>query len=101
MSTAKDLEKVINGKFKLLAFMSEDTGHIMDQKDIKVMGRQGDALEKAIDKIHELKLQLQAVKIENDSDPTEVRKWTEELETTTCLTRENEYFETKIPCEIF
>ena len=80
MSTAKDLEKVINGKFKLLAFMSEDTGHIMVKKDIKVMGRQADALEKTIDKIHELKLQLQAVKIENDGDPTEVRKWTEELE---------------------
>ena len=80
MANTEGLEKVINGKLKLLAFMSEDTGRILDQKDVKAMGRQADALEKTLDKIHESKLQLQAIKIEGDADPLEVRKWTEELE---------------------
>ena len=47
--------------------MSEDTGRILDEKDVKGMGRQTDALEKTLNKIQESKLQIQAIKIKGES----------------------------------
>ena len=38
-------------------------------------------LESTIDKLHELKLQVQEIKIESDVDPSDVRIWTQEFET--------------------
>jgi len=80
MESIEELEKCVEGKFKLLAFISEDTGRVMEQGDVKAMERQARALERNVEKIHEIKLQLQEVKIEGGCEPTEVREWTKALE---------------------
>lgn len=80
MASVEELNKFIEGKLKLLAFISEDTRRVIEQGDVKAMERQAGSLDKTIDKLHECKLQLQEIKIEGDEDPAEVQKWKEELE---------------------
>ena len=80
MAELKTLQDKIEGKLKILNFMVEDTPKILDANDVKAIERHGSALESIIDKTHQLKLEVQELRIESDEDPTDVRKWSETLE---------------------
>ena len=80
MAELKTLQDKIEGKLKMLNFTVEDTPKILDANDVKAIERHGSALESIIDKTHQLKLEVQELRIESDEDPTDVRKWSETLE---------------------
>ena len=83
MSEIKKLEDKIEGKLKMLKFTTGATAQILEAKVLKAVERHGSALESIIDKTHQLKLQVQELRIETGHDPAEVRLWTEGLETQT------------------
>lgn len=80
MSEVKTLEEKIEGKLKMLKFTAEDTEKILETEDVKAIERHGSALESIIDKTHQLKLQVQELRIENGEDLVEIRTWSENLE---------------------
>ena len=57
-----------------------DTGKILETEDVKAIERHGSALESIIDKMYQLKSQVQELRIENYEDPAEIRSWSENLE---------------------
>ena len=59
--------------------MVEDTGKILETDDEKAIKRNGSALESIIDKMHQLKLQVQELQIKNNKD-FEIKSWSENLE---------------------
>ena len=75
MSELKTLQEKIEGKLKMLNFTVEDTAKILQAEDVKAIERHGSVLESVIDKTHQLKLQVQELRIENDDDPAEIRNW--------------------------
>ena len=83
MSEVKTLREKIEGKLKLLKFTAEDTEKILETEDVKASERHGRALKSIIDKTHQLKLQVQELRIENKEDLTEIRSWSENLEAQT------------------
>ena len=81
MTEVKTLQEKIEGKLKMLKFTAEDTEKILETEDVKAIERHGSALESIIDKTHQLKLQVQELRIENNEDLTAIRSWSENLET--------------------
>ena len=75
MSEIKTLQEKIEGKLKMLKFTVEDTEKILETEE-----RHGSALESIIDKTHQLKLQVQGLRIGNNDDLAEIRSWSESLE---------------------
>ena len=59
MSEIKGLEEKIDGKLRMLNFTTEDTMKILEARDAKTIERHGSAVESFIDKVHQLKLQVQ------------------------------------------
>lgn len=49
-------------------------------KYVKAIERHGSALESIIDKMHQLKLQVHELRINNDDDAAKIRNWSETLE---------------------
>lgn len=76
----KTMQEKIQGKLKMLEFTAGDTAKVIETGDLKTIERHGSALEHVIDKIHQLKLEVQELRIESGNDPVEVRLWTETLE---------------------
>ena len=64
----------------MLKFTVQDTEKMIETKDVKAIERHGSALESIIDKTHQLKLQVQELRIKNNEDLTEIRSWSENLE---------------------
>ena len=73
MSEIKALQETIEGKLKMLKFTVQDTEKILETEDVKTIERHGSALESINDKTHQLKLQVQELRIENNEDLTEIR----------------------------
>ena len=80
MSEVKTLQEKIEGKLKMLKFTAEDTEKILESEDVKAIERHGSALESITDKTHQLKLQVQELRFENNDDLTEIRSRSENLE---------------------
>lgn len=81
MSEIETLEDIrIEGELKMLRFMVGATAKIPEAKDLKTVEWHGSALESIIDKTHQLKLQVQELRIETGRDPAKVRLWTQGLE---------------------
>ena len=80
MSEVKTLQEKVEGKLKMLKFTAEDTEKILETEDVKAIERHGSALESIIDKTHQLKLQVQELRIQNNEDLAEIRSWSEDLE---------------------
>ena len=81
MADVKDLEKKIEGKLRLLNFSAEETTTITGSKDLKAIERHVNVMQSIIDKIHELKVQVQGIKIEGSESATDVRVWSQDVET--------------------
>ena len=75
------VEKKIEGKLRLLKFNNEQTTKIVDSADLKAIERHVSVLESIIEKVHELKLEVQEIKIESGDEIGKVRLWTETIET--------------------
>jgi hypothetical protein len=53
----------------------------VDSADLKAIERHVSVLESIIEKVHELKLEVQEIKIESGDEIGKVRLWTETIET--------------------
>jgi chromosome segregation ATPase len=65
MATIKGLLKSIENKIRMLEFTSEDIPSVLNNK---------------LQEVHDLEVQAQEAKIENDENPNEIRKWSAEIE---------------------
>ena len=75
------VEKKIEGKLRLLKFNNEQTTKIVESADLKAIERHVSVLESIIEKVHELKLEVQEIKFESGEEIGKVRLWTETIET--------------------
>ena len=80
MSEVKTLQEKVEGKLKMLKFTAEDTEKILETEDVKAIEKHGSALESIIDKTHQLKLQVQELRTQNNEDLAEIRSYSENLE---------------------
>ena len=78
-SETESLEKKIQGKTRLLEFISEETKAILARRDKESVERQLGIYEKRITEIHDLKCDVQELKLEDEADPTEVRSWSNKI----------------------
>ena len=75
------VEKKIEGKLRLLKFNNEQKTKIVDSADLKAIERHVSVLESIIEKVHELKLEVQEIKFESGDEIGKVKLWTEIIET--------------------
>ncbi|XP_065070928.1 uncharacterized protein LOC135695688 [Rhopilema esculentum] len=75
----ESLEKKIQGKTRLLEFISVETNEILSRKDKVSIERQLGIYEKKITEIHDLKCEVQELKLEDEVEPTEVRLWSNKI----------------------
>ena len=75
----QELEKAIEGKLRLLAFKSEETSKALEKGDIRCLKRLAKALIDNIEQVHEIKLQIEEVKIQAQ-EPAEVRTWSQSID---------------------
>ena len=75
----ESLEKKIQGKTRLLKFISEETNEILSRRDKESIERQLGIYEKRITEIHDLKCDVQELKLEDEVDPKEVRSWSNKI----------------------
>ena len=80
MTEIKTLQEKIEGTLKMINFTVEDNGKILKTEGVQVIKRHGSTLESILDKTHQLKLQVQELRIKNNADLEEVRSWSENLE---------------------
>jgi DNA-binding protein len=69
------VEKKIEGKLRLLKFNNEQTTKIVESADLKAIERHVSVLESIIEKVHELKLEVQEIKFESGEEIGKVRLW--------------------------
>ena len=80
MGEVKELQDKIEAKLRVLDFTEGETSKILEGMDVKAIERHGSALESIVDKVHELKLRVRELRLENDDSPEDVRSWSETLE---------------------
>lgn len=78
-SKLESLEKKIQGKTRLLEFICEETNEILARKNKESIERQLGIYENRINEIHQLKCDVQELKLEDEADPTEVRSWSNKI----------------------
>ena len=75
----ESLEKKIQGKTRLLEFISEETNEILLRRDKESIERQLGIYEKRITELHDLKCDVQELKLEDEVDSDEVRSWSNKI----------------------
>ncbi|XP_028405771.1 uncharacterized protein LOC114528347 [Dendronephthya gigantea] len=82
MSTVDELLKKVEGKLRMLKFMSDETPSVLGMNKQKQIERHVKVLESLIEEVHDLKVEVQRKRIEKGDDLTEVRTWSRDLEQT-------------------
>ena len=80
MAELEQAVKKIDAKLRMLKFTTEEVPRIREKKELKALERFQKDLEKQLDGVHEQKVQIQALKIEQGDDLNDVREWTLEIE---------------------
>ena len=79
-SIVEETEKTVENKLKVLKLMHESTETIAGSKLIKPIQRQCKLRESAVDECHELKMEVQELKLERDDDEEDIKAWSIEIE---------------------
>ena len=79
-STVEETEKTIENKLKVLKLMHESTETIAGSKLIKPIQRQRKLLEGKVEECHELKTEVQELKLERGDDEENIKAWSVEIE---------------------
>ena len=74
MTDITNATKTIDGKFRFLEFISEETIQIIQKNERKPVERQIKIYEAKLDEIEDLKLYIQELKLQAEEDPSEVKK---------------------------
>ena len=80
MAELEQAVKKIDAKLRMLKFTTEEVPRIREKKELKGLERLQKDLKKQLDGVHEQKVQIQALKIEQGDDLNDVREWTLEIE---------------------
>ena len=78
--TVEDTEKTIENKLKVLKIMHESTETIAGSKLSKPIQRQRKLLESKVEECHELKTEMQELKLEQGNDKEDIKAWSVEIE---------------------
>ena len=79
MSVLEDLLKKVEGKLRMLKFTSDGTASVLERKQNQIK-RHAEVLESLIEEVHKLKVDVQQEKIGKGGEPSEVRKWSHDLD---------------------
>ena len=79
-STVEETEKTIENKLKVLKLTHESTETIAGSKLIKPIQRQHELLENKVEECHELKTEVQELKLERGDDEEDIKAWSVEIE---------------------
>ena len=71
------MEKKLDTRLKLLAFINKSTQSILQQAKIKELENQTKRLEKIINEIDEIKLEIIEEKINNEEEEEAIDAWSE------------------------
>ncbi len=74
-----DLSKKLRAKTQFLTFISDETEEILKNNSPRDIQRQLNIYEKKIEEFHELKYQIQEIKLEEE-EPSAVREWRTETD---------------------
>ena len=80
MAELEQAVKKITAKLRMLEFTRDDVPRIREKKELKALERLQKGLEEQIDSVHEKIVQVQALRIEKEDKPGEVRKWSLDIE---------------------
>ena len=79
-STMEETKKTIENKLKVLKLMHGSTETIAGSKLIKPIQRQRKLLESKVEECHELKTEVQELKLERGDDEEDIKSWSVEIE---------------------
>ena len=79
-STVEETEKTIENKLKVLKLTHKSTGTIAESKLIKPTQRQRKLLKGKVEECHELKTEVQELKLERGNDEEDIKVWSVEIE---------------------
>ena len=79
MSNIETLTQKVQGKLRMLHFKNDETASILEENKQKQIERHAKILEKLIEEVHEIKVEVKQQRIENGDDPRDVRAWTRDL----------------------
>ena len=77
-STVEETEKTIENKLKVLKLTHESTETIAGSKLIKPIQRQRKLLESKVEECHELKTEVQELKLERGDGEEDIKAWSVE-----------------------
>jgi 3-dehydroquinate dehydratase len=80
MADVKQTLNKIEAKLRMLEFTRSDTPRIQEKNELKSSERQEKVFSELIDSIHEPKILVQTVKIEQGENPENVTHWKLEIE---------------------
>ena len=79
-STVEETKKTIENKLKVLKLMHQSTETIAESKLIKPIQRQRILLKGKVKECHELKTEVQELKLERGNDEEDIKVWSVEIE---------------------
>lgn len=80
MANIPNLVKKINTKLGFLSYLTEETEEMLGREDTKEIERQLKVYQTRLDEFQELKVRIQELNLEEEEDPTDVRKWRVDIE---------------------
>ena len=80
MGTYEGQLKSIETKLALLQFTDEETANIIEKAQLSVLERQRKIVEKKVDEVHNLKVEIQEAKLQRGKNTDDIKKWTGEID---------------------
>lgn len=81
MGTYEGQLKSIETKLALLQFTDEETANIIEKAPLSSLERQCKIIEKKVDEVHNLKVEVQEAKLQHGEKIDDIKKWTGEIDT--------------------
>lgn len=80
MGTYEGQLKSIETKLALLQFTDEETANIIEKAQLSSLERQRKIVEKKVDEVHNLKVEIQEAKLQRGEKTDDIKNWTGEID---------------------
>lgn len=80
MGTYEGQLKSIETKLALLQFTDEETANIIEKAQLSSLERQRKIVEKKVDEVHNLKVDIQEAKLQRGEKKDDIKEWTGEID---------------------
>lgn len=76
----EDLIKLMETKTEMLRFTHDETPRLLEEKHLSSMERQRKTLETKVEEVHDIKVRMQELKIQQGEKGDEIRDWSVKIE---------------------